>query len=127
MTSGKKLWIMVAGPYTSGAKDGDGLAANLAAMNEAALAVWKRGHVPVIGVNMALPMIGVAGDGEFEAIMMPLSLALAERCDAVLRIGGPSQGADREVELIRKKGGAVYRNAEEIPALSKPHPSTSSG
>ncbi len=111
----KPLWIMVAGPYTSGAKDGDGLAANLAAMNLAAVEVWKRGHVPVIGVNMALPVIGMAGDDQFDAIMMPLSMALAERCDAVLRIGGPSQGADQEVELIRKKGGAVYRSAEEIP------------
>lgn len=118
MTIRKPLWIMVAGPYTSGAKDGDGLAANLAAMNRAALEVWKRGHVPVIGVNMALPMIGVAGDRQFEAIMMPLSLALAERCDAVLRVGGPSQGADRELELIRKKGGRVFRDAAEIPDLT---------
>ena len=113
----KPLWIMVAGPYTSGASDGDGLAANLAAMNRAAIEVWRRGHVPVIGVNMALPMIGVAGDDKFEAIMMPLSLALAERCDAVLRIGGPSQGADREVELIRKKGGQVFRDPAEIPKM----------
>ncbi len=106
---------MIAGPYTSGARDGDGLAANLAAMNRAALEVWQRGHVPVIGVNLALPMIGVAGDDKFDSIMMPLSLALAERCDACLRIGGPSQGADREVELIRRKGGAVYQRVEEIP------------
>lgn len=111
------MWIMVAGPYTSGARDGDGLAANLAAMNLAALEVWKRGHVPVIGVNMALPVIGMAGDDQFEAIMMPLSLALAERCDAVLRIGGPSTGADQEVELIRKKGGQVFRDPAEIPSL----------
>jgi len=55
--------------------------------------------------------------------MMPLSLALAEWCDAVLRIGGPSTGADREVALIRAKGGQVLTDVAEIP----PHPSTSSG
>ena len=48
--------------------------------------------------------------------MMPLSLALADRCDAVLRIGGDSAGADQEVERIRGRGGAVYRGVDEIPA-----------
>jgi hypothetical protein len=109
------MWIMIAGPYTSGPGGAAGRAANLAAMNRAALAVWQRGHVPVIGVNMALPVIGAAGEDQFEAIMMPLSLALAARCDAVLRIGGPSSGADREVELIEKKGGKVFRDVAEIP------------
>jgi hypothetical protein len=111
----KRLWIMVAGPYGSGSADEAARAANLRAMNEAAHEVWKRGHVPVIGVNMALPVIEAAGRDRYDAIMMPLSLALAERCDAVLRIGGPSNGADREVELIRKKGGRVFASAEEIP------------
>ena len=121
MNSQKRMWIMVAGPYTSGAADEDGLAANLAAMNRAAHAVWQRGHVPVIGVNMALPVIEASGQEHFDAVMMPLSLALAERCDAVLRIGGPSKGADQEVELIREKGGLVFTSVEEIPAVeSKP-------
>jgi len=47
--------------------------------------------------------------------MMPLSLAAADRCDAVLRIGGPSTGADQEVERIRARGGAVYRSIDELP------------
>lgn len=117
----KRLWIMVAGPYTSGTGDPQVRAANLRAMNRAALEVWKRGHVPVIGVNMALPMIEAAGQDRFDAIMMPLSLALAERCDAVLRIGGASQGADREVELVRAKGGPVFTQVDEIPTAQRPH------
>jgi hypothetical protein len=32
-----------------------------------------------------------------DEIMMPLSLAAAERCDACLRIGGPSAGAGEAV------------------------------
>lgn len=114
----KRLWIMVAGPYTSGTRDEAVRAGNLRAMNRAAHAVWKRGHVPVIGVNMALPVIEAAGRAHFDAIMMPLSLALAERCDAVLRIGGPSKGADQEVALIRANGGRVFMSAEEIPTAS---------
>jgi hypothetical protein len=121
------MWIMVAGPYGSGAPDEDARAENLRAMNRAAREVWKRGHVPVIGVNMALPLIAAAGPDQREAILMPLSLALAERCDAVLRIGGPSKGADQEVELIRRKGGKVFHSLDEIePAVRQPHPSTSS-
>lgn len=116
-----RLWIMVAGPYTSGTGDAEARAANLRAMNRAALEVWRRGHVPVIGVNMALPVIEAAGQDRFDAIMMPLSLALAERCDAVLRIGGPSNGADREVDLIRAKGGPVFTQADEIPTAQRPH------
>ena len=127
MPETKRLWIMIAGPYGSGAASDEARAANLRAMNVAALEIWKRGHVPVIGVNMALPVIAAAGAARYEAIMMPLSLALAERCDAVLRIGGPSRGADREVALIRAKGGRVFTEASAIPAASAPHPATGSG
>jgi hypothetical protein len=84
-------------------------------MNQAAYQVFRKGHVPVIGVNMALPVIQAAGPQMYEAIMMPLSLALADRCDAVLRIGGPSRGADDEVERVQARGGQVYRSVEEIP------------
>jgi hypothetical protein len=112
----KPLWIMVAGPYRSGAKTAARRKRNLAALNTAALALFRMGHVPVIGVNLALPMIEAAGGAEFyDEIMMPLSLAAAERCDAVLRIGGRSKGADDEVERFRARGRPVYRALAEIP------------
>jgi hypothetical protein len=47
------MWIMIGGPYVTGAKSAADRAANLACMNEAALAVWRKGHVPIIGVNLA--------------------------------------------------------------------------
>jgi len=111
------LWIMVAGPYSSGAKNAAARAANLRALNEAALAVFRLGHIPVIGVNAALPVIEAAGGSAeaFDAIMMPLSLALAERCDACLRIGGASKGADDEVERFVRAGKPVYRRIEDVP------------
>ena len=108
------LWIMIAGPYTSGAVSTEQRARNLRRMNEAAVAVFRKGHVPIIGVNLALPVIESAGADSYDEIMMPLSLAAAERCDAVLRVGGASDGADQEVELIRSKGGAVYRSTSQV-------------
>lgn len=112
------MWIMIAGPYSTGARTDADREANLRALNEAAYQVFLRGHVPIIGVNLALPVIQAAGPRMYDAIMMPLSLALAERCDAVLRIGGMSRGADDEVERVRARGGLVYRSVEEIPDVS---------
>jgi hypothetical protein len=110
------MWIMVGGPHGTGAKTAAGRAANLARMNEAALAVWRKGHVPIIGVNLALPIVAAAGgdDAAEVAIMMPLSLALAERCDAFLRIGGASMGADQEMARFVAAGKQVFRSLEEI-------------
>ncbi|WP_229681035.1 DUF1937 family protein [Neoroseomonas lacus] len=107
---------MVAGPYTSGDADEATRAVRVAEMNRAALALFRLGHVPVIGVNMALPVIEAAECDAFDEVMMPLSLALAERCDAVLRIGGPSAGADAEVARFTAAGKLVCHTIEEVPA-----------
>lgn len=111
------MWIMLAGPYSSGGADAQTRAARLSALNRAALAVLRRGHVPVIGVNMALPVIAAAGGTSeaFAEVMMPLSLALAERCDACLRLGGPSSGADQEVARFRAAGKPVFFALEDVP------------
>lgn len=106
---------MISGPYSTGANNDADREANLLALNQAAYQVFRRGHVPIIGVNMALPVIQVAGPQMYDAIMMPLSLALADRCDAILRIEGLSRGADDEVERVRARGGHVYHGVEEIP------------
>lgn len=109
------MWIMVSGPYTSGNADAAQRAANLKALNAAAVALFRRGHVPIIGVNVALPMVDAAGPESFDEIMMPMSLKVAERCDAVLRIGGPSGGADDEVATFRRRGKPVYTGLEDVP------------
>lgn len=108
---------MVAGPYSAGDAGSRQRAANLRLLNEAAVALQRAGHVPVLGVNMALPMIKAAGGAAsaYDEIMMPLSLALAERCDACLRIGGPSSGADAEMQRFERSGRPVYRSLAEIP------------
>ena len=108
-------WIMVSGPYTSGTKDVAERLANLRALNRAALALLRMGHVPVIGVNLALPIIEAAGAEAYNEILMPLSLALVERCDACLRIGGPSEGANEEVQRFQARGKPVYLRLEDVP------------
>lgn len=111
------MWVWVCGPYASQGADERQRAANLRAMNLAALEVFKRNHVPIIGANLALPMIAASGgDDAATDIRRPLSLALIERCDACLRIGGPSTGADEEVERFRQNSKPVYRSIAEIPA-----------
>lgn len=109
------MWIMISGPYRSGSDDPEIWNRNLVEMNMAALQVLQKGHTPLIGVNMALPMIATAGEDHYAQIMMPVSMALAERCDAVLRIGGESANADKEVELFRKKGLPVYWSVADVP------------
>jgi len=56
------MWIMVAGPYRSDAATAEARARNLVELNRAALALFRAGHVPLIGVNLARPLIGVAGE-----------------------------------------------------------------
>jgi hypothetical protein len=112
----KPLWVMVAGPYRTGARTESERAQNLRTLNRAAYEVFRRGHVPIVGVNLALPIIEAAGPETYGEIMTPLSRAAADRCDAVLRVGGPSAGADEEVERVRARGGRVYHRLDELPS-----------
>ena len=114
--------ILVAGPYRSGTNDDPALIqANVAAMTGAALQLFRMGHLPVLGEWFALPLIEHAGskkigDAIFNEIFHPVSRDLVVRCDACLRIGGPSKGADEMVQLAHGSGKAVYRSLEEVPA-----------
>ena len=116
------LMILVAGPYRSGTGDDPALiAANVAAMTDTALALFRAGHLPVLGEWFALPLIEHAGstgigDAVFNEIFHPVSRRLVAQCDACLRIGGPSAGADEMVSLARQHGRAVYFSLAEVPA-----------
>ena len=111
------MLIAVAGPYS--AETPEQRQHNLEALNKAAAAVMKLGHVPVIGVNAALPVLEWLEPevDRYEAIMA-ISLALVEKCDAILVIG-ESRGVVRERDLIRAKGLPVYENISEVPLSSE--------
>jgi hypothetical protein len=108
------MLIMISGPYRGQSKDPKVWKHHLREMNRAAFLVFEKGHVPVIGVNNALPIIEVAGREQYDRLMMPISMALAEKCDAVWRIGGPSKGADQEVAQFLSKGLPVFYSIDEI-------------
>jgi hypothetical protein len=109
---------MVSGPYRTGSTDPAVWAANLRRLNAAGYEIFRKGHVPVIGVNMVLPLIDAAGSEKYDDLMMPLSLRLTERCDAVLRIGGHSRGADDEVAHFQERNLPVFHSMDEIPGTS---------
>jgi hypothetical protein len=74
-----------------------------------------------MGEWFALPLIEHAGsqnigDPTFNEIFHPISRDLVVRCDACLRIGGPSKGADEMVQLAAGSGKKVFRSIDEIPA-----------
>ena len=118
----KPLMVLVAGPYRSGTNDDPVLISkNVAAMTEASLQLFRAGHLPVMGEWFALPLIEHAGstaigDAVFNEIFHPIARRLVAKCDACLRIGGPSTGADDIVALARQYGKAVYFNVQQLPA-----------
>jgi hypothetical protein len=120
---GKPLMILVAGPYRSGTNDDPALiAANVKHMTDVALQLYRKGHLPVLGEWSALPLIEAAGskqmgDEVFNELFHPAATRLIEHCDAVLRIGGPSKGADEMVSTGLAKGKIIFNNEEEVPAL----------
>jgi hypothetical protein len=131
MSSIPALMILIAGPYRSGTNDDPAkMAANVHAMESYALPLFRAGHLPVLGEWFALPMLQLAGsrevgDAPFTEIFHPVSERLVARCDGVLRIGGPSQGADQMVAVARAHGRLVFHRLQEIPGceqLPDPHP-----
>jgi len=114
--------ILVAGPYRSGTNDDPVLIArNVEAMTDTALRLFRAGHLPVLGEWFALPLIEHAGsktigDAVFDEIFHPISRRLVQKCDACLRIGGPSKGADEMVALAKSFGRKVFLRFEDIPA-----------
>jgi len=112
--------ILIAGPYRSGTGDDPArLAANVHAMEAYALPLFRAGHVPIVGEWLALPLVDLAGstrvgDAAFDEIFHPIAERLLARCDAVLRIGGVSHGADQMVESARARGLRIFTGLQEI-------------
>jgi hypothetical protein len=116
--------ILVAGPYRSGTGDDPAkMKANVKAMEELALPLFRAGHLPVVGEWLALPLIDLAGsqrvgDEPFDEVFHPIAERLVSHCDAILRMGGPSAGADEMVRLAQALGRAVYHRLEDVPGCS---------
>jgi len=119
MSKERSLLILVAGPYRSNTGDDPGkIANNLRVMNEVSVELSRAGHMPITGEAIALPLIETAGskrigDAVFDEFFHPIGHRLIEHVDAVLRVGGPSKGADEMVAAARANGKQVFFSVAE--------------
>lgn len=121
MQATASLMILIAGPYRSGTGDDPAkMGANVHAMEAYALPIFRAGHTPIVGEWLALPLVALAGsttvgDAAFNEVFHPIAERLLARCDAVLRVGGASAGADDMVRVAREHGLQVFTRIEDIP------------
>jgi hypothetical protein len=89
-------------------------------MESYALPIFRAGHIPMLGEWLALPLVELAGsraigDQAFNEVFHSIAVRLLEKCDGVLRVGGPSAGADEMVRVGRSLGLNIYTTVAEIP------------
>lgn len=119
------MMILIAGPYRGGTNDDPVLIKkNLDNLESVALPLFRKGHIPMIGEWVALPLMHLAGskkvgDSIWEEIQYPVAHLLLEKCDAVLRIPGASKGADEDVRIAEEHGLKIYYSLDEIPDLTQ--------
>jgi hypothetical protein len=115
------MLILIAGPYRSGTNDDpQAMQQNLNNLEAVALPLFRKGHVPIIGEWIALPLIHLAGsakpgDAAWEEVQYPVAHRILEKCDAVLRITGASKGADEDVRIAKERGLKIYYRIEDVP------------
>ncbi|OBX25851.1 hypothetical protein LX77_03128 [Gelidibacter algens] len=115
------MMILISGPYRGGTNDDPVLIKkNLDKLEAVALPLFYKGHIPIIGEWVALPLMHLAGSKEIGAsvwdqIQYPAAHRLLEKCDAVLRIEGTSKGADEDVRIAKERGLKIYYDLDEIP------------
>ncbi len=115
------MMILIAGPYRSGTNDNPALInQNVHTMESFALPIFRAGHIPILGEWLALPLAKLGGskklgDEVFNEVFHPIAVRLLQKCDAVLRVGGPSAGADEMVRVGRSLGLSIYTDPADIP------------
>ena len=104
--------IGVAGPYS--ADTAEQRQKNLDAMNIAAAKLLEKGHIPLIGINAALPVVIKSDTVDRYKAIMDISLTVIDKCEGLLLLN-ESPGANRERDLILSKGLPVFYDINEIP------------
>src|SRR5687767_8960047 len=119
------MLILIAGPYRSGTNDDPvRMEQNLRRLEEAALPLFRAGHIPMIGEWVALPLLREAGskkpgDAAYTEIAYPVAERLLTKCDAVLRLEGESKGADQDVRIAKERGLKVFYRLEDVLKFSQ--------
>ncbi|MDO1581401.1 DUF4406 domain-containing protein [Rhizobium oryzicola] len=118
------MLILIAGPYRSGTGDDpQKMAENLKRLEAPSYALFKAGHVPMIGEWVALPVWHAAGglkigDDLYEEIFHPVAGRLLALCDGVLRLPGDSKGADNDVRIATERGIPIWYRLEDVPGVA---------
>ncbi|HEY0427017.1 MAG TPA: DUF1937 family protein [Pyrinomonadaceae bacterium] len=108
--------IAVAGKYS--AETEAERQSNFDAMNEIAARLLELGHMPIIGVNAALPVVERADVADKYEAIMQISMNVISVCEAILVISN-SKGADRERDFFIASGKPVYCSIDEVPQSFK--------
>lgn len=106
--------IGIAGPYSADTEERK--QKNLDALNTAAARLLEMGHIPLIGVNAALPVVAKSIVVDQYKAIMDISLAVIDHCDGLLLLA-ESPGANKERDLVLSKGLPVFSRIQEIPRL----------
>ncbi|NJC27432.1 DUF4406 domain-containing protein [Neolewinella antarctica] len=115
------MMIMISGPYRSGTNDDEALIkTNLDNLERNAYEVFLKGHTPMVGEWLALPLMTIAGSKEvgdevYNSISYPIAHRILRNCDGVLRIAGASNGADKDVEVAKSLGLQIFTHLNQIP------------
>lgn len=108
--------IGVAGPYSAASETER--QHNLDKMNSAAARLLELGHIPLIGMNAALPVVNMTSAVDRYRSIMDISLAVIDKCEGLLLLA-ESPGANRERDLVLAKGLPVFTSIDEIETFLK--------
>ncbi|MBI5035578.1 MAG: DUF4406 domain-containing protein [Chloroflexi bacterium] len=105
--------IYVAGPLSQGV-----VATNIRTALLAAEQLWELGFVPHVPHlthfwNFALPHEDTRHE---DAFWMQLDFAMLEHCDCMMRLPGPSIGADMEEDKAQSLGIPIFHDVSEAEA-----------
>jgi hypothetical protein len=87
--------------------------ADVTSMREASMHLFRAGHMPVMGEWFSVPLAAASEPGADDAAVRPLSERLLARCDAVLRMAGPSASGDVLVRAARARGLRVFFSVKD--------------
>ena len=102
----RKTRVYVAGPLTKG-----NVALNVRNAVEIATALLDAGYAPYVPHLTHFWHMLQPRDYEY---WMELDIAWLLACDILLRLPGPSEGADREVKIARKNGIFVFFDVDKL-------------
>lgn len=107
--------IGIAGPYSAPTEEERNN--NLDRLNKIAAVLLEKGHVPLIGLNAALPVVHASSVNDPYKAIMDISMVVIDKCDALLLVA-ESPGANRERDLVLSKGLPVYYSVDEVPSAT---------